>query len=90
MGTPEKSGRKDDRFDSDYLRVQNKSTSIHKLDKKKRYHSGTYVKSQAPVKKYTDRTAFNKSKLKTQPKDWWNKKGKGPMQDGRINLRDLI
>jgi len=90
QGTPEKSGRDGDKFTSDYLRVQDKNTSIHKLDKKKRYHSGTTVKSQAPVKKYTDRTNFNKSKLKNQPKDWWNLGGKGKMQDGMIKLKDLI
>ena len=90
QGTPEKSGRDGDKFTSDYLRVQDKNTSIHKLDKHKRYHAGTYVKSQSPVKKYTDRTNFNKSKLKNQPKDWWNLKGSGPMQDGTIKLKDLI
>ena len=90
QGTPEKSARKDDRQKADYRQVQKKATSIHKLDKTKRYHSGTTVKSQAPVKKYSDRTAFNKSQLKNQPKDWWNLGGKGPMQDGTIKLKDLI
>ena len=90
MGTPEKSGRQGDKFASDYFRVQDKNSSIHKLDKHKRYHNGTVVKTQAPVKKYSDRTNFNKSKLKNQPKDWWNKGGKGSMADGTIKLSDLI
>ena len=89
QGTPEPSARKNDRQTADYRQVQKKATSIHKLDKTKRYHSGTYVKSQAPVKKYSDRVNFNKSQLKNQPKDWWNLGGKGPMQE-RIKLKNLL
>ena len=89
QGTPEASARKGDRQKADYRPVQKAATNVMKLDKKKRYHSGTYVKDTA-LKTYSDRNKFTQSQLKKQPKDWWNPKGKGPMQDGAIKLKDLI
>ena len=80
-GTPEKSGK--------YRKVQKKSTNINKLDKKKRYFRK--IKNTGNIlKTYSQRNKETSSRLKNQPKDWWNLKGKGKMQDGIIKLRDLL
>ena len=80
-GTPEKSGK--------YRRKQAKPTAVVKLDKGTHYHRN--MKQQGnQLKTYSQRNKETTSRLKNQPKDWWNRGGKGPMQDGIIMLRDLI
>ena len=47
---------------------------------------------QTPVKGYAQRNAETTARLKNQPADWWNPKGKGEIEDGIIKgrLKDLM
>ena len=80
-GTPEKSGK--------YRRKQRVSKKLNDLDKNKGYIR-KIKNTGGSLKSYSQRNKETQSRLKNQPKDWWNRGGKGPMQDGRIKLKDLI
>ena len=81
-GTPEASGK--------YRRVQKNPHRVVKLDKTQRYVKGRNNKFGDPFKSYSQRNAETTARLKNQPKDWWNRGGKGSMQDGKIKLKDLL
>lgn len=83
-GTPEPSGK--------YRRQQNSPTNLNDLDKVKNYHRKMKTNAQDGVQSYSQRNKETSARLKNQPKDWWNPKGKGDMADGLIlgKLKDLI
>ena len=82
-GTPEKSGK--------YRRQQTEPTRILNLDKDTDYRRKP-TKKDNTLQSYSQRNKETSSRLKDQPKDWWNPKGKGEIEDGIIKgrLKDLI
>jgi hypothetical protein len=87
-GTPEKTGKGYDKIG--YRKSQLKPHSVTKLDKTKRYVKKTQWHTGDEFKTYNQHTQETGARLKNQPKDWWNLRGKGKMQDGTISLKNLL